>query len=220
MLLAPTLVVTPQHAVLTGNTGWRYSSTHRVAVTEGHTYAWIKASCKSVLAGGEGEVGESSLLWSNEQCKSEQQALNEVEFEWLRQVGPWDTPVHTTRAYFVITGAMQEPHTRLHLNSAERSMFEPNLTVAPTIMAVSLFGSLHTPLPSSFTCKAVHTMNYILGGTDQCAVCKISGPVWRLAPCNAASNCRNLPCQPPRLPHPLARSSITLSQQASCLWGR
>lgn len=55
----------------------RFASTHRVCRTEGHTFDSIQARCKSALNGG-GVSGK--------QLRAEQTALNEVEFEWIRQV--------------------------------------------------------------------------------------------------------------------------------------
>jgi hypothetical protein len=65
-----------QHSVLAGSTH-RFASTHRVCRTEGHTHASIAARCLAALAG----TGSSA-----KQIRAEQTALNEVEFEWIRQM--------------------------------------------------------------------------------------------------------------------------------------
>jgi len=64
-----------QHSVLAGTCD-RYSSTHRVGRTDGHTYASISGKLSNAL-GGHG--------MATKQVRSEQLALTEVEFEWLRQ---------------------------------------------------------------------------------------------------------------------------------------
>lgn len=64
-----------QHAVLAGKTD-RYSSTHRVSRTDGHTYISIKQKCLAALQGSS---------QSAKQIRTEQLALSEVEFEWIRQ---------------------------------------------------------------------------------------------------------------------------------------
>lgn len=65
-----------QHSVLAGNSH-RYASTHRVCRVEGHTYESIKHRCESILSTGFG--------FSPKQLKNEQNILNDVEFEWIRQ---------------------------------------------------------------------------------------------------------------------------------------
>jgi len=67
-----------QHAVLAG-AARRYASTHRVSRTEGHTFSYIYNKCKRALA------GHTSQKKAAKQWKTEQLALSEVEFEWLRQ---------------------------------------------------------------------------------------------------------------------------------------
>jgi alpha-ketoglutarate-dependent dioxygenase FTO len=64
-----------QHSVLAGKSQ-RYSSTHRVAKVDGHTYQSIFAKCQSALNGSG---------YSGKQIRSEQLAFGELEFEWLRQ---------------------------------------------------------------------------------------------------------------------------------------
>ena len=64
-----------QHSVLAGTCD-RYASTHRVGRTDGHTYASISGKLSSAV-GGHG--------MALKQVRSEQLALTEVEFEWLRQ---------------------------------------------------------------------------------------------------------------------------------------
>ena len=65
-----------QHSVLAGSTD-RFASTHRVCRTEGHTFASIQSRCTRVLQGN----GTSA-----KQVRAEQSALNEIEFEWIRQM--------------------------------------------------------------------------------------------------------------------------------------
>jgi len=60
-----------QHAVLAGESCTRYTSTHRVGLTDGHTFESIKRRCLSSLEKGS----------PHEQAT----ALAEVEFEWIRQ---------------------------------------------------------------------------------------------------------------------------------------
>ena len=94
-----------QHAVIqpdgAGAGSVRYSSTHRVALEEGHTYQSIRRRCRAALAasasaqeeattaaapeggggGGGGGGGEGcAARWQEEQA-----CLSELEFEWLRQ---------------------------------------------------------------------------------------------------------------------------------------
>lgn len=64
-----------QHSVLAGDTD-RYASTHRVSRREGHTFQSIQQRCSSALQGSG---------YSAKQIRSEQLALNELEFEWIRQ---------------------------------------------------------------------------------------------------------------------------------------
>lgn len=64
-----------QHALLAGKTD-RYSSTHRVSRTDGHTYNSIKQKCSAALQGSS---------QSAKQIRTEQLSLSEVEFEWIRQ---------------------------------------------------------------------------------------------------------------------------------------
>jgi len=64
-----------QHMVLAGDTD-RFASTHRVGREDGHTFLSIKTRCKNALQGS----GQSS-----KQIRSEQLALLEVEFEFIRQ---------------------------------------------------------------------------------------------------------------------------------------
>ncbi|CAM9651676.1 unnamed protein product, partial [Hapterophycus canaliculatus] len=50
-----------EHAVVSGSSTLRYSSTHRVADTDGNTFAHVQKRCEEVLAGGRsgGMEGES-----------------------------------------------------------------------------------------------------------------------------------------------------------------
>jgi alpha-ketoglutarate-dependent dioxygenase FTO len=61
-----------QHAVLAGDSCVRYTSTHRVGLTEGHTFESIKRRCEKVLEKSRGDHEENLTL-------------HELEFEWLRQ---------------------------------------------------------------------------------------------------------------------------------------
>ncbi len=42
-----------EHAVVSGSSTLRYSSTHRVAVTDGNTFSHVQKRCEEVLAGGD-----------------------------------------------------------------------------------------------------------------------------------------------------------------------
>ena len=72
-----------QHAVLQGSGAVRYSSTHRVALEEGHTYESIRARCLRAIEVDESIAGlgeKAASVWQEEQL-----CLSELEFEWLRQ---------------------------------------------------------------------------------------------------------------------------------------
>lgn len=43
-----------EHAVVSGSSTLRYSSTHRVADTDGNTFGHVQKRCEEVLAGGSG----------------------------------------------------------------------------------------------------------------------------------------------------------------------
>lgn len=70
MLLLPRLsvsIVLPtgshfhEHAVVSGSSTLRYSSTHRVAATGGNTFSHVQKRCEEVLSGG-GETAESGRI--------------------------------------------------------------------------------------------------------------------------------------------------------------
>eukprot|EP00903_Cladosiphon_okamuranus_P018841 g17329.t1 len=65
-----------QHAVLAGQTH-RWSSTHRVAKKQGHSFDYIAGRCQTVLGDGHRRTLK--------QWKTEQLTLSELEFEWIRQ---------------------------------------------------------------------------------------------------------------------------------------
>ena len=71
-----------QHAILQGRGAVRYSSTHRVAVEEGHTYQSIRSRCLAAL---EVEMSNDVTSATAGTWQEEQFCLSEVEFEWLRQ---------------------------------------------------------------------------------------------------------------------------------------
>eukprot|EP01047_Picozoa_sp_COSAG01_P039746 COSAG01_NODE_3302_length_6295_cov_3.185765_4_plen_59_part_00 len=54
----PALHADHQHAVLAGESSCRYTSTHRVGLREGHTYASIRRRCEAALDAAEAEGGE------------------------------------------------------------------------------------------------------------------------------------------------------------------
>ena len=66
-----------QHAVVPGSRGLRYSSTHRVSRTEGHTFSSVRARLTSSLA--------KPLPLTARAIHAEQVLQSEVEFEWIRQ---------------------------------------------------------------------------------------------------------------------------------------
>jgi alpha-ketoglutarate-dependent dioxygenase FTO len=63
-----------QHSVLAGKSQ-RYASTHRVARVDGHTYGSIKSKCVQAINGSG---------YSGKQIRSEQLAICDLEFEWIR----------------------------------------------------------------------------------------------------------------------------------------
>ncbi|CAM9201039.1 unnamed protein product [Ectocarpus sp. 4 AP-2014] len=65
-----------QHAVLAGQSH-RWSSTHRVAKKQGHSFDYISGRCRTVLGDGHRRTLK--------QWKTEQLTLAELEFEWIRQ---------------------------------------------------------------------------------------------------------------------------------------
>eukprot|EP01043_Picozoa_sp_COSAG02_P041447 COSAG02_NODE_3437_length_6745_cov_3.078694_5_plen_202_part_00 len=67
-----------QHAVLAGDSCCRYTSTHRVGLTEGHCFQSIRDRCKAALS----KASAGSSICSREQWHEEQLAFTEVEFEW------------------------------------------------------------------------------------------------------------------------------------------
>lgn len=66
--LAPFLPALParshfhEHAVVSGSSTLRYSSTHRVAVTDGNTFAFVQKRCEDVLAGGDALAAEPGRI--------------------------------------------------------------------------------------------------------------------------------------------------------------
>ena len=67
-----------QHAVLAGDSCCRYTSTHRVGLTDGHCFQSIRDRCKAAL----NKASASNHICSREQWHEEQLAFTEVEFEW------------------------------------------------------------------------------------------------------------------------------------------
>jgi len=65
-----------QHSVLAGES-LRYSSTHRVCRTDGHTFASVRARCIACL--------QNRAPCSAKGIRADQTALSEIEFEWIRQ---------------------------------------------------------------------------------------------------------------------------------------
>jgi mRNA N6-methyladenine demethylase len=77
---------THQHMVLAGSNGRRISSTHRVAVTESDTYAYIAGRCSKALLSAKAELKKSSAVeWNVSILLEAQEVLTEVEFEWIAQ---------------------------------------------------------------------------------------------------------------------------------------
>ena len=69
-----------EHAVLSGATQLRYSSTHRVA--RGQTWQSIKTKCQSIV---EMNQPAASARQRAKQLRARQQLWTELEFEWIRQ---------------------------------------------------------------------------------------------------------------------------------------
>ena len=68
-----------QHSVLASSQGLRYSSTHRVCRTDGHTFSSIRAKCVNVFQRSSVNDLNSKLI------RGDQFILSEIEFEWIRQ---------------------------------------------------------------------------------------------------------------------------------------
>jgi alpha-ketoglutarate-dependent dioxygenase FTO len=68
-----------EHAVLAGSNQLRYSSTHRVAREGRGTWQYIRDKCRGML---DVPPSESRLV---KETRAQQQLLDEIEFEWLRQ---------------------------------------------------------------------------------------------------------------------------------------
>ena len=69
-----------EHAVLSGATQLRYSSTHRVA--RGQTWQSIEVKCQSILESQQAAVSTQHRV---KQLRAKQQLWTELEFEWIRQ---------------------------------------------------------------------------------------------------------------------------------------
>ncbi|CAM9874477.1 unnamed protein product, partial [Laminaria digitata] len=79
-----------EHAVVSGSSTLRYSSTHRVAATDGNTFAHVQRRCEEVLSGGApdgvaGGAGGPGPVLDLAQVRAEQALLTELESEWLNQ---------------------------------------------------------------------------------------------------------------------------------------
>jgi mRNA N6-methyladenine demethylase len=77
---------THQHMVLAGSNGRRISSTHRVAVTETDTYAYIAGRCSKALLSAKAELKKVSVAdWDVSVLLEAQAVLTELEFDWIAQ---------------------------------------------------------------------------------------------------------------------------------------
>lgn len=107
-----------EHTVVAGSNQLRYSSTHRVAREGRGTWQYIRDKCRSVL-------GNSTSLNNNDtsslsgrrkrlvkETRAQQQLLDEIEFEWVRQwyiqgklharLHPyWHAPIEELEGWFV-----------------------------------------------------------------------------------------------------------------------
>ncbi|CAN0002993.1 unnamed protein product, partial [Ectocarpus sp. 8 AP-2014] len=76
-----------EHAVVSGSSTLRYSSTHRVADTDGNTFSHVQKRCEQALAGGGSAAagGDDGQVLNLAQVRAEQALLTELESEWLNQ---------------------------------------------------------------------------------------------------------------------------------------
>ncbi|CAM9413769.1 unnamed protein product [Ectocarpus fasciculatus] len=76
-----------EHAVVSGSSTLRYSSTHRVADTDGNTFSHVQQRCEQALAGGgaTAAAGGDDQILNLAQVRAEQALLTELESEWLNQ---------------------------------------------------------------------------------------------------------------------------------------
>ncbi|CAM9769868.1 unnamed protein product [Ectocarpus sp. 6 AP-2014] len=75
-----------EHAVVSGSSTLRYSSTHRVADTDGNTFSHVQKRCEQALAGGgSAAAGGDDQILNLAQVRAEQALLTELESEWLNQ---------------------------------------------------------------------------------------------------------------------------------------
>ncbi|CAM9326203.1 unnamed protein product, partial [Ectocarpus sp. 4 AP-2014] len=76
-----------EHAVVSGSSTLRYSSTHRVANTDGNTFSHVQKRCEQALAGGGSAAsgGDDGQILNLAQVRAEQALLTELESEWLNQ---------------------------------------------------------------------------------------------------------------------------------------
>ena len=76
-----------QHTVLAGSSSHRISSTHRVAVETTDTYDYIRSKVSKALVSIKQEIRGKKTIeeWDSDVIHFAQQALAEVEFEWIAQ---------------------------------------------------------------------------------------------------------------------------------------
>lgn len=76
-----------QHTVLAGSASHRISSTHRVAVESTDTYEYIRSKVSKALVSIKQEIREKKSIneWDVNVIVAAQEALTEVEFEWIAQ---------------------------------------------------------------------------------------------------------------------------------------
>lgn len=122
-----------EHAVLAGSNQLRYSSTHRVARDGRGTWQYIRDKCRGML---DVPPSESRLV---KETRAQQQLLDEIEFEWLRQwyiqgqnharLHPyWHKPIEKLEGWF------QELEKRcLHLIEQLRKSSSGKEKVSPSV---------------------------------------------------------------------------------------
>jgi len=79
-----------EHTVVAGSNQLRYSSTHRVAREGCGTWQYIRDKCRDMLEKEKSPVKDNGSLTERrkrlvKETRAQQQLLDEIEFEWLRQ---------------------------------------------------------------------------------------------------------------------------------------
>jgi alpha-ketoglutarate-dependent dioxygenase FTO len=124
-----------EHAVLAGSNQLRYSSTHRVAREGRGTWQYIRDKCRGMLGA---PPSESRLV---KETRAEQQLLDEIEFEWLRQwyiqgkhharLHPyWHKPIEQLEGWF---GELEKRCMRLIEKLRESCTSRGKILFAPSV---------------------------------------------------------------------------------------